>query len=459
MTAPAKVKVEFAQTYQQSRHAEAFRRFDLANEAVEAGQLQLAIQHWRHAYKLAPDDPTMIYARGVEALASWRFPEAVQYLGRSCSSKYYSGNAQAWYHLGCAARGLGDFRRSAQALRQVLAIDPDHIAAMIGRGFVLQLHGDTEQAEALMARALALPGKSASDRNEQATCGAWWGDYSRWTLFENRWRTGLRHQSAALENILGVKRWNGKPFSGTLMLECEQGNGDVLQFVRYARIAATMVDKLVLVVQPALVSLVRQLGFDTTGTHEPLPDFDAHTPMMSLPWLMGTDALDKVPPPADFGIPRTPITGHAGLCWAGGAGQSIDNDRSAAKRAFAPLLDLPGITWHSLQRGSREDEYPEIGQGLAQGDWLQTAEEIASLDFVVSVDTSVAHLSGSLGVPTYLCAPSHFEWRWTRPAALVAAGYARDYSVWYPRHKIVRRRSTKDWPAAVSEVRARLEGR
>jgi Flp pilus assembly protein TadD len=452
------VRVESRITYAQAKHKEAFRLFDLANEAVEAGNLQLAVQHWRHAYRLAPDDPTMIYCRGVEALASWRFTEAIQYIRRSVSSKYYRDNAQAHYHLGCAARGLGDFRLAAKELRIALTLDPTHVAAMIGRGFMLMMHGDIAQAEALFAKGLSLPGKNASDRNDQATCGAWWGDYSRWSLFENRWRIGLRHQTPELEAILGTHRWNGKPFPGTLLLECEQGLGDVLMMSRYATIAATMVDKLVLVVQPPLVPLMLRLGFETYGTNEPLPRFDAHSPVMSLPWLMGTDALAKVPPPTDFKIPRRPVKGHAGICWAGSNVASLDRDRSAAHRAFLPLLDLPGITWHSIQRGQREDEYPEITRRIGQGDWLQSAEEIAQLDFVVSVDTSVAHLSGSLGVPTYIFPPSYYEFRHNRPAALEAAGIRRDGSAWYPNHTTVRRRHTNDWPAAVSELRGGLEG-
>lgn len=461
MTAVApKVRVTFAMTYAQAKVAEAFKLFHLANECIEAGRLQLAVQYWRRAYQLAPDDPTMVYIRGVERLASWQFPEAVQYLRRSCNSRYYRSNPQAHFHLASAARGVGDFRLSAKAYNATLKLDPTHVGALIGRGFVLQMHGDHRQAEELFTRALALPSKSASDRQEQATCGAWHGDYSRWAFFENRWRTGLRHQSAALEAILGERRWNGAPFTGTLLLECEQGQGDVIQMCRYARVAATMVSKLVLVVQPYLVTLMRQLGFDTSGTDEPLPEFDAHSPMMSLPWVMGTDDLSKIPPPANFGIPRAPMTGHAGLCWAGGGAASLDKDRSAARRAFAPLLDLPGITWHSLQRGQREDEYPELtGHQMARGDWLETAREIATLDFVVSVDTSTAHLSGSLNVPTYLCIPSHYEWRHNRLESLLARGFSRHHSVWYPRHKLIRRSRTNDWTAAVAECRLLIEER
>jgi Tfp pilus assembly protein PilF len=439
-----------------AKQREALKLVHLANDAIGRGDMSLASQHWRHAWKLAPDDPTVRYCRGVEALYSHRFTESLTYLRWACNSRWYRDEPQAHFHLGCAYRGAGDFRGAARALRHTLALDPQHMGAMIQRGFLLQMHGDHAQAEALFAKAVTLQHKTPSDRNDLATLSAWRGDYSHWSLFENRWRIGLRHQTPALQEILGTHRWNGKPFPGTLMLEAEQGQGDVLMMARYAKLAATMVEKLVLVVQPSLVSLMLRLGFDVYGTDEPLPHFDAHSPMMSLPWLMGTDDLSKVPPPADFGIPRAPVTGHAGLVWAGSNVAALDKDRSAAVRAFAPLLEIPGITWHSLQRGNREDEYTEIGAQLARGDWLETAHEIATLDFVVSIDSAVAHLAGSLGVPTYLFPPTYFEFRHTRPEAMVANGYGADASVWYPNHSLVRRQHTNDWPAAVELLHEKL---
>jgi Flp pilus assembly protein TadD len=442
-----------------AKQRNALRLVHLANDAIEAGNMALAVQHWRHAWKLAPDDPTVRYCRGVEALYSHRFEESLRYLRWASNSRAYKTQAQAHFHLGCALRGAGDFRGAAKALRHALTIDPGHMGAMIQRGFLLQMHGDHAQAEALFAKAVTLQHKNPSDRNDLATLSAWRGDYSKWALFENRWRIGLRHQTPALQELLGLHRWNGKPFPGTLMLEAEQGQGDVLMMARYVKLAATMVNQVVLVVQPSLVSLMLRLGFDTYGTNEPLPRFDAHTPVMSLPWLMGTDALSKVPPPADFGIPRTPVTGHAGLVWAGSNVAALDKDRSAAVRAFAPLLDLPGITWHSLQRGQREDEYPEIDQWFARGDWLETAHEIAKLDFVVSVDSAVAHLAGSLGVPTYLFPPVYYEFRNNPPAVLEAHGIRGDGHAWYPSHTQIRRRRTNDWAAAVAELRARLQAR
>lgn len=444
----ASVRVESRVTYAEAKLAEAYKLFALANEAVEAGNLQLAIQHWRHAYRLAPDDPTMIYCRGVEALSSWRFPEAVRYLTRTCNSKQYKDNAQAHYHLGCAARGAGDFRQSAQSFRRTLTLDPYHVGAMIGRGFAFQLHGDHERAEALFAKALALPGRSPSDRNEQATCGAWWGDYSRWSLFENRWRTGLRPQSPALEAILNERRWNGAPFRGTLMLWAEQGMGDTLLMARYLPLAQERCTHLVVLVQASMVTLFQHAGYDAQPITGVLPAFGAHSPMMSLPWLMGTDSVAKIPPPADFKIPLTTRTGHAGLCWAGGPVANLD--RNSPTRAFAPLLTMPGVVWHNMQFGAREDEYPELGPP-SRGDWLETAREVATLDVVVTVDTALSHLAGSLGVTTFLFSAVHYVWYWTR-------GHMG--SPWYPKtHRLFRRASTKDWPAAVASARARLEAR
>lgn len=424
------------------RRASAWEHFRKGNEAVTRGSLGEAIPHWRACYALAPNDATMQYAYAISLLAQWKFKEARPFLIRACKLGYLN-DPQAWFHLGACGRGLGDWRGASRAYERALSLNPNHVAAMIGRGFCLQMHGDLARAEALFAAALTLPCESASDRHEQSTLAAWWGDYTRWAQFENRWRIGLYAPTPTYQGMLGKHRWNGKPFTGVLLLWSEQGFGDLFQMVRYAPIAAERCDHLILAVPMPAVSLIAKMGYETVPLRtDQVPFHHAHTPMMSAQWICGTDTLDKVPPPADFQIPRAAVPGKGALCWAGGAGASLDMDRSSARRSFAPLLDVPAVAWHSAQKGQREDEFqlPRV-----VGDtWLETAEQLATLEFLVSVDTSTAHLAGSLGVPTYLIPPTHVEWRWTR---------GRTHSVWYPgTHRLYRRRSTRDWPNVVGQI-------
>jgi len=419
------------------------------NDAISRGALGEAIPHWRACYALAPNDATMQYAFAISLLGEKQFAEAKPFLTRAVRAAY-ALDPQAWFHLGACCRGLGDWKGAARYYQQALALKPTHVAAMIGRGFCLQMHGDIAAAESLFAAALVLPCESASDRHEQSTLAAWWGDYSRWAQFENRWRIGLFAPTPTYQAMLGHRRWNGKPFPGIVLLWSEQGFGDLFQLVRYAPLMAARCDHLVIAVPLPAVPLIQRMGYETVPLRtDQVPFHHAHTPMMSAQWIMGTDAPDKAPPPADFRIERTAEPGKAALCWAGGPGASLDLDRSSARGCFTPLFDIPGVRWHSAQKGQREQEY---ALPSAVGDtWLATAEQLATLEFLVSVDTSTAHLAGSLGVPTYLIPPTHVEWRWTR---------GRTDSPWYPTtHRLYRRRSTRDWPNVVAQIRGDILAR
>ena len=240
----------------------------------------------------------------------------------------------------------------------------------------------------------------------------------------------------------------------TLLAYSEQGQGDAIQFARYLPLAAQRCDRLIVQCQPSLKRLISRIeGVSEVVTHGEAPEHDKHIAFMSFPYVFGT-TLETVPKPADFRIPRWPASAdrplHVGLVWSGQPGLSLDIDRSAPVNAFAPLLDVSSVAFAGLQKGPRWGEYQTLTALEDRDDWLDTAEVIASLDLVISVDTAVAHLAGSLGVETWLLLPTHPEWRWPRGS---------DTTPWYPTHRLYRRKHTRDWPGVIARVKADLERR
>lgn len=140
---------------------------------------------------------------------------------------------------------------------------------------------------------------------------------------------------------------------------------------------------------------------------------------------------------------------RAGLCWAGSPGHRNDRQRSIHDAAvLAPLLALPGVEWHSLQVGSRLEEHDALGLARPDlPDYGATARLMATLDVVITVDTSVAHLGGGLGVTTWVLLPFFGEWRWgTDPRA----------TPWYDTVRLFRQAAPGDWPGVIARVAGAL---
>ena len=143
-----------------------------------------------------------------------------------------------------------------------------------------------------------------------------------------------------------------------------------------------------------------------------------------------------------------------GLAWAGSAAHTNDRNRSMPLAALAPLFDISGTTWQSLQHGvaaasiaaspagSRMAPLPEAAT-LAD-----TAALIDELDLVISVDTSIAHLAGALARPCWVLLPFAPDWRWL---------LERDDSPWYPTLRLFRQRALRDWSGVVSRVADELD--
>jgi len=194
------------------------------------------------------------------------------------------------------------------------------------------------------------------------------------------------------------------------------------------------------------------------GPDDPLPAFDAHAPLLSLPRLLGRDDPAESWPGAylraepGFAAGGRPAVG---LVWAGNPAHGNDANRSVALADLAPLLARDGIHWVSLQVGAANAQLaasPWAGRVQAPEfkDFADTAAAIRGLDLVIAVDTAVAHLAGALDVPAWVLVPAiGTDWRW---------GRAGETTPWYPRMRLFRQQAAGAWSPVIKRMAEELSG-
>jgi hypothetical protein len=262
--------------------------------------------------------------------------------------------------------------------------------------------------------------------------------------------------------------WHGDRLHGkTILLHAEQGFGDSLMLLRYAPLVAAGGGRVVIEVPRALERLAARLAggpYTVVAAGQPLPAFDTHCPLMSLPIAFGTTP-ETIPasipyftaaPDAAARWRARLATGAGmkiGIVWAGNPAHLNDASRSIALDRLGPLFELPGTQWYSLQVGERAAELAKLPPGritdLAADltDFADSAAAISALDLVISVDTAVAHLAGALGRPVWILLPFDPDWRWLLD---------RGDSPWYPAARLVRQLAPGDWDDVIARVRTVL---
>lgn len=344
--------------------------------------------------------------------------------------------AKAWLKFGSAALMDQQHEKATHALFVAMDMDPENPEVQHAYASMASTMLNDDTAITHYQTAQRLRPNYANAEVGEAFCHLRRGRYREgWRLFEKRW--GMPNGGREYH---GIPYWDGSR-KGTIILRSEQGHGDTLQFLRYIPFVAQRVGRVVVEAHPAMRRLIERVpGVDEVidaGAEPPAADFQCS--LMSLPYIFGTE-LDTIPPPIpwEFWPDNHPRKFTVGLCWAGGsrpnepAAHAIDKRRSVSFEALAPILNVPGVKFVSLQKegnrlpGSIDD----------CRDFHDTAGLIARLDAVVSVDTAVCHLAATMGVPTLLLNRFDTDWRWLRDRA---------DSPWYPSMRIFRQPILGEW--------------
>lgn len=468
---------------QGDRHEEAIAHFDRAiaidpqhaeaycGRAIsrrQTGQNKAAIADYERAIALKPKFYKAHNNLGVVLQVMGRPREAIASYERALAAN--PRYARAHINRGNALLELRDLQSALASYEQAIALDPRNTEIFSNRGVVLHQMNRLQEAVASHEHAVSMDPQRAEGHWNLSNALLLSGDWSRgWQEFEWRWKhPGLK--LLGRRKALQQPRWTGtEPLQGkTLLLQAEQGLGDTIQFCRYARLAAARGARVLMEVQAPLLGVLQGLAgvAGLLTPKSPLPPYDLHCPLLSLPLAFGT-TVSTVPWSGPYieadharmqawrrrlGEPRAL---RVGLVWSGNQKHKGDRNRSIPLQVLLPLLG-DGCEWFSLHKEVRKADatvlaaQPRIrhfGEELA--DFADTAALCALMDVVISVDTSVAHLAGAMGRPLWLLLPDVPDWRWLQ---------VREDTPWYPTARLFRQSEPGNWSGVISRVQQELQG-
>ena len=362
--------------------------------------------------------------------------------------------AQAHNNLGRALLRLGNIEAAVEAFKASIERDNSDPDACNNLGVALRLLGRFDEAETSFEQALKLEPEHMDAHVNKAHSLLTDGNLAAgWA--EHEWRLRRTDMVREFEQSL----WEGDDIDGkTILLWAEQGLGDTLQFLRYAPPVAARGARVIIECH----SLLQRLAAGVDGVVEVVDrdtarDFDLHVPLLSLPRIFETE-LATIPTHVPYLPLPHPLELEAdgntkvGLVWAGNPNHANDRNRSRPLKEFAPLTTADNVSFFALQKGAAGEQQAPDGMALTNlgpqlEDFYDTAAALATLDLLICVDTSVAHLAGALGRPVWLMLPNAADWRWLRD---------RDDSPWYPTMRLFRQEHNGAWQAVFQAVAGEL---
>jgi tetratricopeptide (TPR) repeat protein len=344
---------------------------------------------------------------------------------------------------------------------RALALDPRSAAAHYNKGLTLLPLMRHDDALKSFEAALALDPGFVAAAWTRATTLLLLGRYAEgWPAFEARKRLNPERYPAGQG-----RPWRGEPLAGRrLFVQAEQGMGDSIQFARYLKLLDEQGADVTVAAHPALKPMLARMvpRFPVLDPGE-TAETDYHCAMMSLPLAFGT-TLETLPAPARYLAvdpervaafeallgPRTKR--RVGLAWSGNPDHKNDHLRSIAFARLAPLLtaDVEWVAVQNAVRASDRAAFDASGVRFAGeriNDFDENAALVETVDLVISVDTSLAHLAGALGKPVWVLLAHSPDWRWM---------LGRTDSPWYPSARLFRQPKPGDWESVIAEVRAAL---
>lgn len=362
--------------------------------------------------------------------------------------------------LNCAGNILTRMNRRTEALplfAESHRLAPRKPDAPANLGTVMKWSGQLDEAIRWFTRALNLDPRCSPAAFGRALAYLLKGDLATgFREYENRWR----NSAAKCRKLdLVCPEWNGQPLNGkTICLYTEQGAGDTIHMLRYFPMVKQRGGKIIFACAPGLRRLVAAAGWCEAIVEDErlIPRVDFCLPLLSLPRVFGT-TLETVDGAPYLAKPVTirDVGFRVGLVWAGSPDHTDDKLRSLPLERFGPLFEAASAAeFISLQVGPGRldlltEDFPIADGGSVIGDFHDTAEMLATLDLLITVDTSVAHLAGALGVRTWLLLPFAPDWRWM---------LKRTDSPWYTSLKLYRQPAEGDWETVIANVARDLAG-
>ena len=475
-----------------SAAAEVAALLQAGNRLREAGDLAGAAAAFAQALRLAPDLPEALIDLALTLQQQGRIAECEPFYLRALAVAPGRFDARRFYAFFLHETGRSE--EALEAYRRALELRPDWGTGHLNRGQIFQLLRRTKQAVQSYALALRCGGVDVATLANLGAAFEEFGNYekaleacdralflepdnrrtryhrSRILVALDRWEEGWReYETRHCKPVLRRPEWRGEPFPGrTLLLRKEQGYGDNIAALRFARRVKALGGTVLVEADPALRRLLEHCpGIDGVVADPGGAAADLEAALPSLPGLLGI-VPETIPAEGPyFDVPRwTPEERERrlgregasdrrpkiGIIWAGA---QADLRRSAPPELFFALADDGRFAVHSLQFGAAGREalaahgddgrIVDLGAGFA--DFYDTAQALQEMDLVVTIDTGAAHLSGALGRPTWLLLMRQSYWIYDRGPG----------SPWYPTTTLFRQPLPGDWKGVFRRVAERLD--
>jgi len=427
------------------------------------GRSEEAVCLFDIADRLQPNQPVILEMRAIALHSLKRFEQSLSDNRRAHALN--PGNADTCNNIGAILQSLGRDQEALPWFDKALTLRPDYLVAFTNKAFSLQQLHRFEEVFAIYHHMKTIdPGCAQADWDLSLLHMLHGNFEAGWIGREARWKARpVAYPKFSEPMWLGEQDIEGK----TILICADEGLGDSIQFARYVPMVAARGARVILVVDDAVFPLLSALpgvfqSFPKSAGA--LPAFDMHCPMSSLPLAFAT-RLDTIPsehsylpaPAADRAQVWEDRLGphdklRVGLVWSGNANHSNDHNRSTTLRTLSRILDVDA-TFVSLQKDVRPDDRAVLERsGIIDltahlTDFSETAALVSCLDLIVTVDTSVAHLAGALGRPTWILLPYTPDYRWLLD---------RDDSPWYPTVRLFRQTETRQYATVLDRVRREL---
>jgi len=419
---------------------------------------QKAVEPYRRAIVLAPNKTQAYNNLGVVYKELGRNEEAL--FAYQKVLELNPNDSAALNNLGNLRRNMGDTTGAIAALKCSITLNPNYADAYSNLGALYKENKEFDRAMFYYQKALALNPEHTNAQFDIALMELSKGHYeSGWSGYEYRLKM---NELLAKTDVYTSPLWQGESLQNkTIILQTEQGFGDTIMFIRYAPYFKELGAKIIVRTRLELMALFRSIQEvdEIICEEDPLPEHDFYLPLLSCPQRFKT-VLQTIPRKFPYlGSPKNGLSFerkslHVGITWSGSPTNRGHKDRYVGLKILSQLFDIDHISWYSLQIGADSHEIQSfnlhdtiIDKTELLTDFAQTAAFIEALDLVISVDTSVAHLSGALNKKTFVLLSKPAEWRWMQEG---------ETTPWYESLLLFRQEIRGDWQKPILQIKEKL---
>jgi hypothetical protein len=432
----------------------------------QRGQFLEAMENYKTAIFLDPKSAEIYTNLSAIQIELGQLEEAIS----NCETAIFHKPefAEAYYNRANAYKKMHKYELALDSYEKSIALKPTYVQAYYNMGNLFQEFLQLPSAIKSFNEAIRLSPEYPEPHLNSSICKLLCGSLIEgWELYEWRWKT--KELIGASRNFIQPFWLDGECLKGkTILLHAEQGLGDTIQFCRYVKLIVDLGAKVIIEVQRPLVKILTNFAGVTTliAQGDPVPDFDYHCPLLSLPLAFKTD-INSIPNPHQYLIAEPSRVAlwkdrlgsdsfKIGISWQGSTGPGAKG-RSFNLAQLVKIAHLPNVQLISLQKGYGSEQMQNLPFGMkvldlgdaldADGAFLDTAAVMKNLDLVISCDTAVVHLAGALGVKTWVALKFVPDWRWMLD---------RTDSPWYPSLTLYRQEVAGEWGPVFDKMRQDL---